>query len=62
MMTDPMPEPEGPDDERFDYVVMTAGVGAAGLDSEREGGWRAATTRQDAVGHSRLIPLPAREA
>jgi hypothetical protein len=40
-MTDPMPEPEGPEDERFVYVVTAAGVealrqGAAAFDSERE--------------------------
>jgi hypothetical protein len=40
-MTDPMPEPEGPEDERFVYVVTAAGVealreGAVAFDSERE--------------------------
>lgn len=39
MTPDPMPEPEGPEDERFVYVVTAAGVkalreGAAELDSE----------------------------
>ena len=37
---DTMPEPEGPEDERFVYVVTAAGVealrqGAAAFDSER---------------------------
>ncbi len=41
MMTDPMPEPEGPEDERFVYVVTAAGVeavrgGAVVVESERE--------------------------
>jgi hypothetical protein len=36
-----MPEPEGPEDERFAYVVTAEGVealraGAAAFDSERE--------------------------
>ena len=40
MTTDPMPEPEGPEDERFVYVVTAAGVEvllatAAEFDSER---------------------------
>ena len=40
MTTDPMPEPEGPEDERFVYVVTAAGVealrqSAAEFDSER---------------------------
>jgi hypothetical protein len=40
-MTDPMSEPEGPEDERFVYVVTAEGVealreGAAAFDSERE--------------------------
>jgi hypothetical protein len=40
-MTDPMPEPEGPEDERFVYVATAAGVeaireGAVEFDSERE--------------------------
>jgi len=41
MTADPMPEPEGPEDERFVYVVTAAGVetlrrSAAAFDSERE--------------------------
>lgn len=41
MTGEPMPEPEGPDDERFVYVVTAAGVeavreGAVVVDSERE--------------------------
>lgn len=41
MTPDPMPEPEGPEDERFVYVVIAAGVEAlrrseAAFDSERE--------------------------
>jgi hypothetical protein len=41
MTTDPMPEPEGAEDERFVYVVTAAGVealreGAVAFDSERE--------------------------
>jgi len=41
MTPDAMPEPEGPEDERFVYVVTAAGVealreGAAAFDSERE--------------------------
>ena len=41
MATETMPEPEGPEDERFVYVVTAAGVealreGAAAFDSERE--------------------------
>jgi len=41
MTPEPMPEPEGPEDERFVYVVTAAGVealreGAAEFDSERE--------------------------
>jgi hypothetical protein len=40
MTSDPMPEPEGPEDERFVYVVTAAGVealreSAAAFDSER---------------------------
>lgn len=40
MKPDPMPEPEGPDDDRFIYVVTAAGVealreSAAAFDSER---------------------------
>jgi hypothetical protein len=40
MTTEPMPEPEGPEDERFVYVVTAAGVealrqSAAEFDSER---------------------------
>ena len=40
-MTDPIPEPDGPEDERFVYVVTAAGVEAlretaAAFDSERE--------------------------
>jgi hypothetical protein len=43
-MTDPMPEPEGPEDERFVYVVTAAGMAvlretAVAFDSEREGEW-----------------------
>ena len=41
MTTDPMPEPEGPEDERFVYAVTAAGVealrGAVVVDSEQEG-------------------------
>ena len=41
MAPEPMPEPEGPEDERFVYVVTAAGVealreSAAAFDSERE--------------------------
>lgn len=41
MTIDSMPEPEGPEDERFVYAVTAAGVealreGAAAFDSERE--------------------------
>ena len=41
MTPDAMPEPEGPEDERFVYVVTAAGVEAlretaAAFDSERE--------------------------
>jgi hypothetical protein len=41
MTAEPMPEPEGPEDERCVYVVTAAGVealreGAAAFDSERE--------------------------
>jgi hypothetical protein len=41
MTTDPMPEPDGPEDERFVYVVTAAGVeavreAAVMVDSERE--------------------------
>jgi hypothetical protein len=41
MTAEPMPEPEGPEDERFVYVVTAAGVealreGAVEFDSERE--------------------------
>jgi hypothetical protein len=41
MTAEPMPEPEGPEDQRFVYVVTAAGVealrrGAAAFDSERE--------------------------
>ncbi len=41
MTPDPMPEPEGPQDERFVYVVTAAGVealgqGAAEFDSDRK--------------------------
>jgi len=40
MTPEPMPEPEGPEDERFVYVVTAAGVealrrSAAEFDSER---------------------------
>jgi len=40
MTAEPMPEPEGPEDERFVYVVTAAGVealreGTAAFDSER---------------------------
>ena len=43
MTTDPMPEPEGPYDERFVYVVTAAGVealreGAAAFDRKRASG------------------------
>ena len=39
MTTEPMPEPEGPEDERFVYVVTAVGVlaqreGAAAFDDE----------------------------
>ena len=34
MTPEPMPEPEGPEDERFVYVVTAAGVEAV-----REGRW-----------------------
>jgi hypothetical protein len=42
MTTETMPEPEGPEDERFVYVVTAAGVealrrGAAAFDSEAGG-------------------------
>jgi hypothetical protein len=41
MAPDPMPEPEGPEDDRFVYAVTAAGVEAlregAAFDSEREG-------------------------
>jgi hypothetical protein len=41
MTAEAMPEPEGPEDERFVYVVTAAGVealreGAAAFDSEQE--------------------------
>ena len=41
MTPEPMPEPDGPADERFVYVVTAAGVGAlregaAAFDSEQE--------------------------
>jgi hypothetical protein len=41
MTAEPMPEAEGPEDERFVYVVTAAGVealcrSAAAFDSERE--------------------------
>jgi len=41
MTPDPMPEPDGPEDERFVYDVTAAGVealrrSAAAFDSERE--------------------------
>lgn len=40
MTLDPMPEPEGPEDERFVYVVTAAGVEAlregGAFNSERE--------------------------
>jgi len=41
MTPDPMPEPEGPEDDRFVYVVTAAGVealreSAVAVDSERK--------------------------
>jgi len=59
MTPDPMPEPDGPEDERFVYVVTTAGVealrqGAAVFDSEGE-------TRETPAAEQCLTP-PARRS
>jgi len=56
MTPDPMPEPKGPEDERFVYAVTAAAVealrqSAAEFDSERD-----ATT---AVGERRLDAAPS---
>jgi hypothetical protein len=53
-MTDPMPDPEGPEDERFVYVVTAAGVealreSAAAFDSEQEAPRAAADMARDAA-------------
>ena len=55
-MTLPMPEPEGPEDERFVYVVTAAGVealeqSAATFDSEREAARAVALIGFDATKH-----------
>jgi hypothetical protein len=57
MATEPMPEPEGPEDERFVYAVTAAGIealreGAAEYDSERE-----ARTADAAQRHLDATPL-----
>jgi len=57
MTPDPMPEPEGPEDERFVYLVTAAGVealrrSAAAFDSERE------SPPAEDVGERRLDATP----